>query len=498
MRSFFGLFLLFLATCGAAFGQACTPQGDQTTEGTGNIWIGYVYDNADLTNYRGYVNEGTSASPNFDQSFGGSNTTYATNGCGVQTEYFSVRYKLNRNFTAGSYQIVVGADDGYRLSVDGGANWVINNWNPHSYTTNTVTLSLSGTTHLVLEYFENAGDNRVSFNMTQICMGTENTAVYGTNNVWRGYIYDGTNFDLYSGVVTEGTSSSPNFNETFGGDNVNYVTSACAVQTETFSARYRLAKTVAAGTYSITVGADDGYRFSTDGGANWIINNWQAQSYTATSTSVNLAAGTYNFVLEYYEQGGANRVSFNMTTISILPITLLNFEGKLQNNQAKLSWNITPESTPKQFGVERAGSDFIYHEIGTVAPQTETKAPYQFTDANPLNGRANYRLRMTDENGKVTYSGSISLVSTSSTTWKVFPTLLTTQFVQVIPGKSANAVTAQVADMNGRVVLKKALGAVQKGNQLQVDLSTIASRKGMYTLQLISDDHTEVARVVIP
>src|SRR3569833_228314 len=118
---------------------ACTPTGDQTTYGTNNTWIGYAYQGRTFTTYAGYVNEGSAASPNFDESFGGTNVAYATSGCPVTTQDFAMRYKLTRNFTIAYYQITVGGDDGYRFSLDGGATWIINNWNDHSYASTTIT-----------------------------------------------------------------------------------------------------------------------------------------------------------------------------------------------------------------------------------------------------------------------------------------------------------------------------------------------------------------------
>ena len=35
--------------------QGYSPLGDQTTCGTNNTWIGYLYSNSNLTNYVGYV-----------------------------------------------------------------------------------------------------------------------------------------------------------------------------------------------------------------------------------------------------------------------------------------------------------------------------------------------------------------------------------------------------------------------------------------------------------
>ena len=93
------------------------------------------------------------------------------------------------------------------------------------------------------------------------------------------------------------------------------------IYTENFSARYRLQKTPL-GTYIFTVGGDDGYRLSLDGGGNtWVIDKWQDQGYNITSYTAVLKR-LRNIVLEYYENGGENRISFDMNSSNTLPVTL--------------------------------------------------------------------------------------------------------------------------------------------------------------------------------
>ncbi len=211
--------------------------------------------------------------------------SYPTHGCSLTTDNFSVRYKLTQTFANGNYQFTVGGDDGYRLSLDGGSTWAINNWGDHSYATSTYTVALNGSVNMVLEYYENGtGQNRISFNEVAVCVGSGDPTVYGTNNTWQGYIYQGMNFDLYKGSVTEGSSTDPHFDENFGTSGstpVTYTTNSCSIQTQQFSVRYRLKKTLSNANYTITVGGDDGFRFSLDGGSTWVINKWNDQSYMA-------------------------------------------------------------------------------------------------------------------------------------------------------------------------------------------------------------------------
>ncbi|HOA39569.1 MAG TPA: hypothetical protein PKJ36_14260 [Flavihumibacter sp.] len=84
-------------------------------------------------------------------------------------------------------------------------------------------------------------------------------------------------------------------------------------------------------------------------------------------------SGNVDIVLEFYENAGGNRLSFDLTTISVLPIDLLHFNGQQINNQVRLNWSVTPESTPKVFGVERSAENGNFQQIGEVNPTFASK-----------------------------------------------------------------------------------------------------------------------------
>lgn len=482
----------------ATKGQSCTPTGDQTTYGTGNVWIGYAYNKRNLTNYRGYVNEGAAASPNFDENFGGDNVNYNTTSCRVKTEDFSMRYKLTKTFASGTYSFTVGGDDGYRLSLDGGSTWVIDQWGDQPYSTTTYTTALNGSYNMVLEYYENSGENRISFSVVTICSGTENTGIYGTANIWNGYIYEGTNFNAYSGMINEGTAASPNFDQNFGGSNVSYSTSACPVQTETFSVRYRLSKTFAAGTYMFTVGADDGYRLSVDGGATWIINNWALHSYTTTSYSASLS-GTHNLVLEYYENAGDNRVSFAMQTLSLLPITLESFTAREKERAVQLNWTISSNSDPVLFEVERSIDGSTFSGIGRILSNSNPVTHYSFTDPSPFRGMAYYRLKMTDKSGITTYSATVSIRAAEASVNKisVYPTVVTGHSFFVTSSSNIRNAVITITGLNGKIISKQNAGNITAGQAIRVFAGAATSGKGIYAVTISGNDFGMVTGKII-
>jgi hypothetical protein len=490
--------IIALALNALAFAQPCTPLGDQTTYGTGNVWIGYVYDNANLTNYAGYVNEGVAGNPNFDESFGGDNVTYATNGCGVVTTTFSVRYKLNKTFVNDNYEIIVGGDDGYRFSIDGGATWIINNWGDHGYTTTSQIIALNGNYNLVLEYYENGGQNRVSFSVAPVCVASGSTTTYGTSNVWIGYVYDGTSHNpaFYKGFVNEGTVGSPNFDESFGGDNVSYNTSACPVQTETFSVRYRLQKTFANGTYTVTVGGDDGYRFSTDGGATWVINNWSDHAYTSTSQNI-LLNGTYNLVVEFYENGGQNRITFNITTV-ILPVRLASFSGTANNSSNLLNWQVQNEDNLAYYEVQRSDDGIHFSSIAKVpATATVTTASYNAEDKNILPGFNYYRLRMVDNNNSFSYSPVIKLNGSIEKGVRIFPTIISNNSISITTSSALQNASLALYDAVGRFIKNTPLPRrMAAASTTSINLANQNMAAGNYVLVLTDSNGSKISQLI--
>ncbi|MBC8034620.1 MAG: T9SS type A sorting domain-containing protein [Chitinophagaceae bacterium] len=499
----FGLILLLSTTFfyTGTFSQ-CTPTGDQTTYGTNDTWIGYAYQGMQFNTYKGFVNKGTAGNPNFDEGFGGNQVTYNTTSCSVYTDTFSMRYRLTKTFATGAYTFTVGGDDGYRLSLDGGATWVISNFTTHSYNTMNTTLNLSGSYNIVLEFYEQYIHNRITFNVVNACISNGDPNEYGTNNVWRGHIYSGVMFDFYKGTVNQGISSSPNFDQSFGGDYVNYPTSSCPVYTEKFSAKYRLRNVFATGTYTFTVGGDNGYRLSLDGGNTYVINNWNAINYTTTSYMVDLS-GSRDMVIEYYENAGSNRVSFNMTfapPAAPLPIKLLNWAAILSGDKGQLKWKTASAVNFSHFIVQRSNDGSSFRNITEVKYENGTNAnerTFGFNDTYVISTNVFYRLAMVDKDGKTEYSEIIRLSPGSTTTeTKMYPTIVEKGNIIIESSKQVNNGSLAIYTTSGTRISEVKVSLSNGKQQLNLGASFSEVSAGSYIL-ILSDSNGVIAKKVI-
>lgn len=147
-------------------------------------WRGYVYSWVPTTpevitdgntqdifnsgNYLGYIAEDTLS---FDFNWGETgmapgNLPDTNRVCGSYRDFYSIRFRRKINFEAGYYIFGGGGDDGFRMSIDGGATWLVNMWSDHQFLgqmhNNACGVFVpAGPKNVVVEYYENKTHSRV-------------------------------------------------------------------------------------------------------------------------------------------------------------------------------------------------------------------------------------------------------------------------------------------------------------------------------------------------
>jgi hypothetical protein len=212
-------------------------------------------------------------------------------GAGVPGTNFSARWTRTVTFTAGTYQFVLGSDDGARLIIDG--NVVADDWVARPYATRVVMQTLAAGPHtIVMEYFQGPGQSRATLDWTELVAAT----CPGTVNGWRGEYFG--NRTLSGPALICRDDVSVDFDWAQG-------TPGSPVGNDDFSVRWTRTQTFTAGSYVFTAGSDDGSRLYIDGVlvGDW----WYDSSYATRTVTRTLTAGEHTIVLEYYERGGDAR-----------------------------------------------------------------------------------------------------------------------------------------------------------------------------------------------
>ncbi len=179
-----------------------------------------------------------------------------------------------------------------------------------------------------------------------------------------------------------------------------------------------------------------------------------------------------------------------------LPISLLSFTGWLQGNQTNLYWQTASEINFSRFEVERSADAVRFKKIGDKLSNANILgSAYSLTDAQPLQGRNYYRLKIIDKDGSSTYS-AVVLVILNKDKFSVLisPNPGMGKFsIQLFNWNNQNG-SVRIADMNGRIVYKKeSIG--RNVSTLPIDIQGLA--KGMYMVTIEGEGKKLVQKLVI-
>jgi len=226
----------------------------------------------------------------------------------MPADNFSVRWTSLQTLSGGTYRISVRADDGVRVFVNG--QQVINRWHTATGETYIADVTLPfGQHNLMVEYFEAGGRAFIDFDMRLLVSFIPPTAPpvfvpptsIGLTGNWLATYFN--NRNLSGTPVAILTEASPNHNWGSGSP-------LPSVTVDNFSARWTSAQTLSAGTYRITVRADDGVRVFVNG--ILVINEWHDATGRTYTGDITLPAGTHNFIVEYYEASGLAFIEFSV------------------------------------------------------------------------------------------------------------------------------------------------------------------------------------------
>jgi len=171
------------------------------------------------------------------------------------------------------------------------------------------------------------------------------------------------------------------------------------------------------------------------------------------------------------------------TSETALPIHLITFDAqKINSTSSLVSWRLGDfSSAEEKFEIQRSGKEKDFATIGTVSGK-ESDHFYNYTDNDLKTGVNFYRLRMTDKDGKVTYSRTVAVINDVNTVLiaSLVPTVVNDRATLIISASRAQKLDIIITDMQGRVMLRRNFN-VAAGNT-NIDLAMERLGAGMYLL----------------
>lgn len=196
--------------------------------------------------------------------------------------------------------------------------------------------------------------------------------------------------------------------------------------------------------------------------------------------------------------GYATIIIKNQNPLNTLPLDLLEFSGRWQQQDILLFWRTAHEQDLDHFELEKKSDRTTHFENIAIIPATGFSGNeqfYSFIDPQTQTGTIfYYRLKSVDRNGDFSYSAIIRLVKTDKgKIYTIFPNPGTGLFTIGIQGvKNLSAYTYRVYNNQGAII---ACGGIAANNTV-VDISRFAA--GNYYVQVIANQQTEsIFKIII-
>ncbi len=215
-----------------------------------------------------------------------------------------------------------------------------------------------------------------------------------------------------------------------------------------------------------------------------------------TPTSVG-AIGNMFYVTATFNNGFSG-FGFGIPTGS-LPITLLNFTGKLQGDNVLLQWNTSSEQNSSHFNIEKSLDGTTYRKVGEVkaAGSSNTERKYSFLDKEFATDYNYYRLNMLDNDNKSKLSDVVVVRNTKNNQGMFVINNPFTDYIMVRFGKVPQSqLKLQLADLSGRVIQTESFNGLSQ-NVIRFNVHSKVLSKGVYILSAVADGNRYTAKVVM-
>jgi hypothetical protein len=174
---------------------------------------------------------------------------------------------------------------------------------------------------------------------------------------------------------------------------------------------------------------------------------------------------------------------------NVIPVKLEYINGHKTNSGNALNWRLTCLSSGVTMQVERSGDTRNFKSIASItATQARCAEPFNYVDGTPLKGRNFYRLKMTDTEGKVSYSPVVMVNNGGSGVEIVglYPSVVKNKTTASVSSDKAAAIEIRVTDMSGRIISKNKYNLAAGSNLINIDCEKLAA--GLYNFTGIATD----------
>jgi hypothetical protein len=176
---------------------------------------------------------------------------------------------------------------------------------------------------------------------------------------------------------------------------------------------------------------------------------------------------------------------------ALLPVSLVDFSGKRNNDAVNLSWKTEIEHEKTIFEVQKSKNAIDFEEITKLNSRGKDHSFYEVKDENPNKGQNYYRLKMIDADGSFEFSKIIAIDFSKSQNAKIYPNPSENGTINIDFEKNEiENVCVEILDQQGRVIER-----IEKNNSSFFTINNLP--KGFFILKINNGKNLQVEKVLI-
>jgi len=211
-----------------------------------------------------------------------------------------------------------------------------------------------------------------------------------------------------------------------------------------------------------------------------VYDIWLVDKFAKDSVNLRTATGyLFNINKKDSTSFGSNRFVVVIRQNRAMAVHLLDFTAINFNTGAKLSWTTGNEQDNTSFTVERSiddGNTFMALDSIT----SDGSGVYSYIDKTPIDGTDKYRLKITDMNGAISYSGIVALSIGSTNT-----TQAETNNISIYPNPSNGLINLSI-NPNGSNTVSSASQTTQTNGLVHSFAAIPATFAASYDIKIIN------------
>ncbi len=180
---------------------------------------------------------------------------------------------------------------------------------------------------------------------------------------------------------------------------------------------------------------------------------------------------------------------------STLPVTLTYFNAVRKNTNVQLNWTVSTEINNAGFEIQRSKNASYFEALGFIASKaingnSVTKVDYDYTDTKPLDGKAWYRLKQKDKDGKFTFS-TVVLVNNSFGSLDVvslYPNPVNDKLTALVNSNANRLARINIQDLTGKKLIEYKQQLTSGYNTIDMNVAKLAFSMYLLVIELPSGE----------